>query len=534
MTTPPAGGGATGSGPADVSAVVLVVGAGPVGLLLAGDLAERGVDVVVADRLSAPMTESRASQLGARTMEVLAQRGLLADFGDELVPEPRGHFAGLSFDASAVRSPYPGHWKVPQFRTEAVLARRALAAGARLLRGHELYELCEASEAGAGVVARFRTEDGPRTVRAGYVVGCDGAHSAVRSLAGFPVEAGAARRELLRADLTGIEVPDRRFQLLERGFAASARRPDGVTRVMVRVEGAPPVRRQGPPALREIVAAWRTVTGEDLTGATPIWRNAFDDSWVQAAAYRRGRILLAGDAAHAHMPVGGQSLNLGLQDAANLGWKLAAQVRGWAPPGLLDSYHDERHPVGRRVLDNVQAQGMLMFGGAQTAPVRQVLAEVLADPGPRDRIAAWVTGLDVRYDVRYDVHDYTRDNIRDDVRGADDTPAQLLGFRVPDLALTCANGESTTVHALLREGRGLLLDLAPGPASTTADADADGWADRIRTVRATAGPDDAPFASGTSVTSVLVRPDGHVVWTDRTTTPLRTALTDWFGTADRP
>ncbi|MEU9608361.1 FAD-dependent monooxygenase [Streptomyces sp. NPDC048057] len=506
MTTPPAGGGTTGSGTADVRAAVLVVGAGPVGLLLAGDLGERGVDVVVADRLSAPMTESRASQLGARTMEVLAQRGLLADFGDDLVAEPRGHFAGLTFDASGVPSPYPGHWKVPQFRTEAVLAQRALAAGVRLLRGHELAEL---SEDGAGVVARFRAEDGPRTVRAAYAVGCDGGHSTVRSLVGFPVEAGPARRELLRADLTGIEVPDRRFHLLERGFAASARRPDGVTRVMVRVAGAPPVRRQGPPSLREIVAAWRTVTGEDLDGAVPIWRDAFDDSWVQAAAYRRGRVLLAGDAAHAHMPVGGQSLNLGLQDAANLGWKLAARVQGWAPPGLLDSYHDERHPVGRRVLDNVQAQGTLMFGGAETAPVRQVLAEVLADPGPRDRIAAWVTGLDVRYDVR-----------------GDDSgePAPLIGSRVPDLALTCSNGERTGVHALLRDGRGLLLDLATGPASTAADAD--GWADRVHAVRATAAADGAPFAS------VLVRPDGHVVWTDRTTTPLRTALTDWFGTAD--
>ncbi|MFI1825993.1 FAD-dependent monooxygenase [Streptomyces sp. NPDC020412] len=516
MTTAPAGGGAAEAGAVDVEAAVLVVGAGPVGLLLAGDLAERGVDVVVADRLSAPMTESRASQLGARTMEVLAQRGVLADFGDELVPEPRGHFAGLSFDASAVPSPYPGHWKVPQFRTEAVLARRALAAGARLLRGHELDEL---SDDGAGVVARFRTDGGPRTVRAEYAVGCDGGHSTVRSLVGFPVETGPARRELLRADLTGVEVPDRRFQLLERGFAASARRPDGVTRVMVRVAGAPPVTRQGPPSLREIAAAWRTVTGEDIGGAVPLWRDAFDDSWVQAAAYRRGRVLLAGDAAHAHMPVGGQSLNTGLQDAANLGWKLAAQVQGWAPPGLLDSYHDERHPIGRRVLDNVQAQGLLLFGGAETAPVRQVLARVLADPGPRDRIAAWVTGLDVRYDVRRDARG---DDPADTFDGVDAAP--LLGSRVPDLALTCSTGERTAVHALLRDGRGLLLDLAPEPASTAADAD--GWADRVRTVRATAGSDGAPFAS------VLVRPDGHVVWTDRTTTPLRTALTDWFGTAD--
>lgn len=489
--------------PPDATAQVVVVGAGPVGLLLAGDLRLHGVRVVLADTLAEPMTESRASQLNARTMELLGQRGLVAEFGD-LAHEAAGHFGGLAFDARTTASRYAGNWKVPQFRTEAVLGERARAAGVDLRREHRLRTLHVTDD---GVVARFDTPTGPRTLRAEYLVGCDGAGSTVRDLAGFELSGSAAVRELLRADVVGIEVPDRRFERFERGFAASSRRADGVTRVMVHASGRPPAPRTGPPSFAEVAEAWRTVTGEDVAGATAIWLDAFDDASAQAAAYRRGRVLLAGDAAHVHMPVGGQALNLGLQDAANLGWKLAAQVHGWAPPDLLDSYHEERHPVGRRVLDNVQAQGMLLFGGAGTAPVRDVLAGLLARPELHEVFAGMVSGLDVRYPV-----------------GPHDCP--LLGARMPDLDVT-VDGIPTTVSDLLGDGHAVLLDLT-GDRTSAEDflQAAEPWTGRVRVVGGTCDADPTDGAA------FLLRPDGHVVWTDRARLPLRQALRRWFGDAE--
>ncbi|MGW6984324.1 FAD-dependent monooxygenase [Streptomyces sp. NPDC054932] len=479
---------------------VLVVGAGPVGLLLAGDLGQYGVRVVLADTLAEPMTESRASQLGAGTMELLDQRGLVEDFGG-LEHEPAGHFGGLPFDARTAASRWAGNWKVPQFRTEAVLGARALASGVDLRREHELRGLDVTAN---GVVAEFRTPSGPRTVRADHVVGCDGAESTVRALAGFGFAGSAAERELLRADVVGIHVPEHRFARFERGFAASSRRADGVTRVMVQVSGRPPVPRTGPPSFDEVAQAWETVTGEDISSGTPIWLDAFDDAWAQATRYRLGPVLLAGDAAHVHMPIGGQALGLGLQDAANLGWKLAAQAHGWAPPGLLDSYHDERHPVGSRVLDNVRAQAMLQFGGTATEPVRRVLAELLARPELAAPFAGLVSGLDVRYDVGCE-------------------GSALLGARMPDVRIT-ADRTRTTVARLLREGRGVLLDLTGrGAYSGELLAAAAGWTDRIRFV---GGSSASVLTEGAAF---LLRPDGHVVWTDRATVPLRDALRRWFG-----
>nr|CBH32087.1 putative FAD-dependent monooxygenase [Streptomyces albaduncus] len=479
---------------------VLVVGAGPVGLLLAGDLRRYGAEVVLVDRLARPMTESRASQLNARTMELLDQRGLVDGLGGPQ-PESAGHFGGLPFDAAGTASRYAGNWKVPQFRTEAALTRWALAAGVDLRREHELCELRVTDEA---VTAVLRTPTGPRTVRAAYVVGCDGAGSTVRALAGFELAGNDAVRELLRADIQGVRVPDHRFERRARGFAASARRPDGVTRVMVHESGRPPARRTGPPPFAEVVRAWRTVTGEDISGAAPVWLDSFDDACTQATRYRRGRVLLAGDAAHVHMPVGGQALNLGLQDAANLGWKLAASLHGWAPPGLLDSYHEERHAVGGRVLDNVRAQGLLLFGGGEADPVRAVFGELLAETGAGDLLARMVSGLDVRYDT-----------------GPGRAP--LLGARMPDLDLT-VDGGPTRVARLLHDGHGVLLDLTgDGAGAARFRAALPAGARQVRVVTARPvreHPDGAVF---------LLRPDGHVVWTDRVRAPLAGAARRWFG-----
>ena len=367
---------------------VLVVGAGPVGLLLACELGRARIPVVVVERLARPMTESRATQLSTRTAELLHERGfgtLLA----EAAYEPRTHFGGLGFALSPVDSAYAGNWKVPQYRTEAVLGAGAARLGATVLRGHELTGLTEEPD---HVRCQVRGPDGPVTVRAEYVVGCDGARSTVRRLAGFPVTATAATKELLRADLTGLRIRDRRFERLDAGFAVAATR-DGVTRVMVHAFGTGATERSGPPAFEEVVRAWARVTGEDISGGTPVWLDAFDNARGQADRYRSGRILLAGDAAHWHPPVGGQALNTGLQDAVDLGRRLAETLHGGAAPGLLDAYHDARHPVAARVLHHVAAQEQLMLGGPEAGPLRAVLSELIGLDQVRAHLTAMASNL---------------------------------------------------------------------------------------------------------------------------------------------
>ncbi|TGZ05061.1 monooxygenase, partial [Streptomyces rhizosphaericola] len=329
---------------------VVVVGAGPVGLMLAGELRLGGADVLVLDRLTAPTTESRASTLHARTMELLDQRGLSGDggFGDPPC-EPRGHFGGLPMDLT-LPGPYPGQWKVPQTRTEEVLGAWAVRLGAEVRRGHRVTGLEQHPD--RAVVEATGPTGAPVRITAAYVVGCDGEDSTVRRLTGISFPGADAERELIRADIDGIDIRARRFERLPGGLAIAARRPDGVTRVMVHQLGRAP--RAAEASFADIVAAWSAVTGEDLSSGTPLWVNAFGDVSRQAEQYRRGRVLLAGDAAHAQMPIGGQALNLGLQDAVNLGWKLAAVTGGRAPAGLLDTYHRERHEVGRQVFAQVE------------------------------------------------------------------------------------------------------------------------------------------------------------------------------------
>lgn len=377
--------------PPRAAARVVIVGAGPVGLLLACELQQALVPVVVVERLAEPMSESRASQLSTATAELLHRRGfdaLLAEAGHE----PRTHFGGLGFELSAVDSAYRGNWKLPQYRTEAALGERAVQLGATVLRAHELTGISERSEY---LVCRAQGPDGPLRIRAEYLVGCDGAHSTVRRLAGFPVTAAPATKELLRADVAGLEIRDRRFERLDGGFAVAATR-DGVTRVMVHVFGSKAAARSGPPGFGEVVNAWQRVTGEDISHGTPRWLDAFDNAKGQADSYRRGRILLAGDAAHWHPPVGGQALNTGLQDAADLGWKLAETVHGRAAPGLLDTYHGERHPAAARVLQHVAAQEQLMLGGPEAGPLRVVLSELIGLEQVRAHLTAMASNLDHR------------------------------------------------------------------------------------------------------------------------------------------
>lgn len=479
---------------------MIVVGAGPVGLLLAAELRLGGVATVVLERLTAPATASRASTLHARTMEFFDQRGLL----DELGTPPNdgaGHFGGLPLDLGGLDTRHPGQWKVLQARTEELLAARATALGARIRRGHLVTGLHRHPDH-VEVVARG--PGGQVRLRAAYLVGCDGEESTVRRLAGIGFPGTAANKELLRADVDGIDIPGRRFERFPTGMAVAARRPDGVTRVMVHEFAARPVPRTGPPAFAEVTAAWARVTGEDIGHGTPLWVNAFDNTCRQAARYRHGRVLLAGDAAHRQMPVGGQALNLGLQDAANLGWKLAAQVRGWAPADLLDSYHDERHPVAGRVLTGITAQSQLLLGGPEVDGLRAVFAELLTLDGVAHHLARGIAGLDVRYPV-----------------GPGDHP--LLGARLPGFELT-AGRRGLDVLRLLRTGRGLLLALGGDEARTARlAAELAPWADRVDLV---AGR--PPTGTDLAGHDLLVRPDGHVVWADVQGDP-RPSLRRWFG-----
>jgi oxygenase len=477
---------------------VIVVGAGPVGLMLAGELLLGGADVVVLESRAEPATESRASTLHARTMEIFDQRGLLERMGAP-PQQPMGHFGGIPLEMAALPSRYPGQWKVPQTRVEEVLAEWAGGLGADIRRGHEVTDLTVADDP---VTVRVAGPAGRLELTAAYVVGCDGEDSSVRRLAGIPFPGRDATRELLRADVAGLQIRERRFERLPDGLVIAGRLPGGATRVMVG-EYTPPAPRTAPATFEELCRRWQKVTGEDIGGGTPLWVNAFGNAARLAERYRSGRVLLAGDAAHLQMPAGGQAINLGLQDAVNLGWKLAAVATGHAPDELLDTYHQERHAVGRRVLQNIDAQSALLLGD-DVEPVRTVLGELIVLPEVRDVLAGTIGGLDVWYE-----------------RGAH----PLVGARIPHVSLDTASGQTDTI-ALLRSGHGLLLDLSADTsrAARLGDLLRD-CAGRVALVPA-APQRDGPIGG---LDTVLVRPDGHVAWVGTRSHDPGPALRRWFG-----
>ncbi|WP_394832274.1 FAD-dependent monooxygenase [Pendulispora rubella] len=483
---------------------VVVVGAGPVGLMLAGELKLGGAEVIVLEKLDAPMTESRASTLHARTMEILDSRGLLASVGKPS-NDAMGHFGGLPLDLT-LPSPYPGQWKVTQTRLEQILQQWAASLGADIRRGHEVTSVTAGD---GGVEIHATGPEGLVRFDADYVVACDGENSTVRRLVGVDFPNSELERVMIRADVAGIQIPNRRFQRLAKGLAIAARREDGVTRVMVHEFGRTEKRGAAQASFAEVADIWMRVTGEDIRGGTPLWVNSFSDGSCQLTHYRHGRILFAGDSAHRQMPIGGQALNLGLQDAFNLGWKLALCVRGQASQELLDTYHHERHRVGESVLSNIKAQAMLLLGGPEVEALRNLIGKLIPHDDVRTDFASMISGLDIRYDVGAGAH-------------------PLLGARMPHTELTTTSGATDTA-TLLRGGRGVLLVFADSDDRARFEqlhAQAAPWAGQIQVVQAKPLQNEL-LAGG----ALLVRPDGYVVWSATSTdsSELTTALRRWFG-----
>ncbi|MFH8937555.1 FAD-dependent monooxygenase [Streptomyces griseosporeus] len=488
-----------------MDASVVVVGAGPAGLMLAGELRLAGTDVTVLERHPRRTGESRGIGLTIGTMEVFDQRGLLGRLGP-YETSGMGHFGGVPLDMSVLGRAHEAARTVPQSVTEEALESWARDLGADIRRGHEFVSY---EDTGDGLTVTVRHPGGEERIRTRYLVGCDGGRSSVRKAAGFDFPGTAATTEMLLADVRGVDLEPRMTgQHVGGGFVMVAKLAGGIHRLIVGEHGIPPRRRTEPPAFAEVADLWKRLTGEDVSHAEPVWVSAFGNATRQVTEYRRGRVLLAGDSAHVHLPAGGQGMNTSVQDAHNLGWKLAAVLRGDAPEELLDTYHGERHEVGRALLANTRAQSLLVLGGEEAQPLREVLAELIAYPEVTRHLAAKVSGLDIRYDVGGGTH-------------------PLLGRRMPHLPVTTASGPTTST-ALLRTGRGVLLDLEDNAVLRRR---AHAWRDRVDVVTATPGalPEDSPL---TGTAAVLLRPDGYVAWAaPGSHRDLNSALTRWFGPA---
>ncbi|MGN9762962.1 rifampin monooxygenase [Streptomyces sp. SD31] len=468
---------------------VIVVGGGPTGLMLAGELRLHGVHVLVLEQAPEPPAYVRALGLHVRSIEVMDQRGLLERF----LAHGRQYQVGGFF--AAIEKPWPERMDtahgyilgIPQTVTDRLLAERAVELGAEVRRGCELVGLSQDED---GVSAELA--DGTR-LRSRYLVGCDGGRSTVRKLlgVGFPGEPTKVETllgamevgvppETVTAVVTEVRKTQKRFGLGPMG--------DGVYRVVVPAEGVTEDRSVAP-TLEEFRKQLRAVAGTDFGVHSPRWLSRFGDATRQAERYRVGRVLLAGDAAHIHPPTGGQGLNLGIQDAFNLGWKLAAEVAGWAPEGLLDSYHTERHPVAADVLDNTRAQMQLLSTEPGTQSLRRLLSQLMDFEDVNRFLIEKITAIGVRYDFG-DGH-------------------ELLGRRMRDIAL-----KRGRLYELMHGGRGLLLD-------RTGRLSVSGWADRVDHVVDVSEELDLP--------AVLLRPDGHVAWVGEDQQDLLTRLTEWFG-----
>jgi 3-(3-hydroxy-phenyl)propionate hydroxylase len=480
---------------------VVIAGGGPTGLMLAGELALAGIDVVIVERrASQDVDGSRAGGLHSRTIEVLDQRGIAERFlSAGHVAQVQG-FAGIRLDISDFPTRHNYGLALWQSRFEPILADWVGELGVPILRGREVVGFAQ-DDGGVDVEL-----SGDTSLRAGHLVGCDGGRSVIRKAAGIDFPGLDPSTSWMIAEVEMDEEPE--LGMRREGGGIGPVNPlegGGPFRVVLTER---PVDHAGDPSMEELRKALVALYGTDYGLRSANWISRFTDMARQAASYRHGRVLLAGDAAHVHPPQGGQGLNTGVQDAVNLGWKLAQVVNGTSPESLLDTYHAERHPVGARVLHNTMAQVALSRPDDRHRALRDTMTELLSMDEPRRRIAAMLSGLDIHYDL------------------GEGHP--LLGRRMPDLDLHTADGP-TRVFTLLHDARPVLLDLGePG------GFDISPWASRVRLVDArhdgvwelpVLGEVDAPPA-------VLIRPDGHVAWAgDRTDPQLPRALSTWFGAA---
>jgi len=478
---------------------VVIAGGGPTGMMLAAELALAGVDVAIVERRTSPkVIGSRAGGLHSRTIEVLDQRGVADRFVSQgqMYPEVRFHLNPLSISDFPTRHNYVlGLW---QNHIERILAEWVSELPVTIYRGREVMGFSQ-DDTGVDIALA----DGG-SLRTEYLVGCDGGRSLIRKAAGIEFPGWDPTTSWLIAEVEMAEEPKWGLHNDALGIHALSRLEDGGVVGVLLTE-----RQVGPasePTLRDLSEALIGVYGTDYGIHSPRWISRFTDMTRQAAAYRDRRVLLAGDAAHVHPPVGGQGLNIGVQDAVNLGWKLAQVVKRTSPEKLLDTYHAERHPVGARVLRTTMAQMALRRTDERTKALGDTVSELLCMDEPRRRIAAEMSGLDTHYDL------------------GEGHP--LLGRRIPDLDLVTANGP-LRVYALMHEARPVLLNFGE-----PCDFDIAPWADRVQYLDAKyEGAWELPVVGMVAApTAVLVRPDGYVAWVgDPREAGLADALTTWFG-----
>ncbi|MFF2557481.1 FAD-dependent monooxygenase [Nocardia sp. NPDC058058] len=486
---------------------VVIAGSGPTGLMLASELRLTGVRVTLVDGLPARTGESRAGGIHARSMEILDQRGML----DRLLPQGRrmqaGHFGGLPLDFSDFDTEHPHMLAILQSVMERELEGRATELGVETVWDAPVTGFTQDD---TGVDVHLGGAH-PRTIRAAYLVGCDGGRSAVRKLAGIDFPGTDATATGMLADVELAEPPAAPFfgrRAAAGDYSAIQFEPGWYRLIVQRHDLVLP--RGTELTFEDFRAHFTELAGTDFGMHSPRWVTHYGDSARQAERYRVGRIFLAGDAAHIHYPAGGQGQNLGIQDAVNLGWKLAAAVHGTAPESLLDTYESERHPIAARVLHNTRAQTALMRPGAHSDALRDVMSDLIATDPVRHRLGLEITALDIHYDTKGE--------------------HPLAGRRVPDAILRTATG-TARVYELLRRARPILLLLNETESPVGPE-----WSARVDIVTAHTpgtswrvpgvGPIPVPAA-------ILIRPDGYAAWaTDEPGLPgLDEALEDWFGAA---